>query len=202
MQQHVLDKAKRVTFQKHTNAKPMKRTFSFLLKGLAITLLFAGSSRLAQAQASDNATLNVVLADVRSITVNPAQNAVQLNFATATDYQTGVISNQVGHLIVTSTGGFQVKVKASGETLVNGANSIPVNTITLSPSINAGSTLPPGATFVNVQLSSVPQPIIQSTNGSANVIFDVEYKASGGDPYINKPAGTYVTTITYSIEPA
>jgi hypothetical protein len=180
----------------------MKRSYFFLLKGLAMTFLFAGSSLAVRAQASDNATLNVVLSDVRSIVVNPAQNSVQLNFATARDYQLGVSSTQVGHLIVTSTGGYQIRVKASSESLVNGANTIPVNTITLKADINAGSTSPGGISFVNIQLSSIPQRFIESSIGSASIQFDVTYEASGGDPYINKPAGTYVTTITYSIEPA
>jgi hypothetical protein len=180
----------------------MKRTFFSLLRALAMTLLFAGSTRVVLAQASDNATLNVVLADVRSIIVNPAQNAVQLDFVTATDYQVGVTKTEVAHLNVTSTGAFQVKVKASTDQLVNGANSIPVNTIILTPNISANSTLPAGAVFTPVTLSAIAQQLIQSSNGSPKVEFDVEYKSSGGDPYINKPAGTYVTTITYSIEPS
>lgn len=179
----------------------MKSSIPLLLRSLAIPAILLAGTQASQAQASDNATLNVVLADVRSIRVNPAQNTVQLNFATATDYQNGVTSDQIAHLEVTSTGGYQIKVKASGSALLNGANAIPVNTITLTPGLNAGYT-DPGATFTSLSLSATQQQLITTPNGSPRIMFDVRYGASGGQPYIGKPAGTYVTTITFSIEPA
>jgi hypothetical protein len=179
----------------------MKRTFSNLLKSIAITVLLTGSSQLAMAQASDNATLNVNLTEVRSIIVNPAQNAVQLDFSTAQDYQLGVRNRQVGHLIITSTAGFEIWVKCSSEYLVNGANTISVNTIWVRPLLNAGSTMPPGFYLTDTRLHGFDQRIIESSNGSANVEFDITYDADGGDEYINKLAGTYVTTLTYSILP-
>ena len=179
----------------------MKRTFSNLSKAIPIAVFLIGLSHLVKAQASDNATLNVALSEVRSIIVNPAQNAVQLDFATARDYQLGVKNTQVGHLIITSTAGFEIWVKTSGEFLINGANTIWVNTIWVRPELSAGSTLPPGLYQTDTRLHAFDQRIIESTNGSANVMFDITYEADGGDEYINKPAGTYVTTLTYSILP-
>jgi hypothetical protein len=160
-----------------------------------------GAGNTVHAQASDNATLNVVLADVRSIKLNPAQTTVQLNFNNTNDYQNGVVLNQAAHLEVTSTGGFQVKVKSSGVSLQSGTNTIPVSTITLAPSLSSGSA-DMGASFQTVTLSSTEQQMISTPNGSSRVVFDVRYTASGGQPYIDKPAGTYVTTITFSIEPS
>jgi hypothetical protein len=175
------------------------------MKFRAIAMLVIAGSLLCRgtiyAQASDNATLNVVLADVRSIKLNPAQTTVQLNFNNASDYQTGVILSQNAHLEVTSTGGFQVKVKSSGASLQNGTNTIPVSTITLVPSLSSGYT-DMGASFQTVTLSSTQQQMITTPNGSSRIVFDVRYSASGGQPYIDKPAGTYVTTITFSIEPS
>jgi hypothetical protein len=169
-------------------------TLPSLLTGIAFCHTALG-------QASDNATLNVVLSDVRSIKVNPAQTSVQLSFNNATDYQNGVNSSQVAHLEVTSTGGYQVTVKASGPSLQNGTNVIPVNTITLTPTLSAGYT-DAGLAFQTITLSATQQEMITTPNGSPKMVFDVKYTASGGQPYIDKPAGTYVTTITFSIEPS
>lgn len=172
-------------------------------------------SQKINAQTTANSTLNVVLSDVRSIKVNPSQTNVSLIFANAADYNNGVSSNQVGHLEVTSTGGYAIKVKSSGPTLVNGANAIPVNTITLTPT--TGTQAAPSGNVVgisipganNVQkaslLSAILNPtavdFISSPTGATKLYYDVKYQASGGTSYINKAAGTYSTTITYSIEP-
>ena len=155
----------------------------------------------AMGQASDNLTLNVVLADVRSIRLNPAQTTVQLQFANVTDYQNGVSLDEPAHIEVTSTGGYQVKVKSSGASLQNGVNTIPVSTITLTPTLSSGFA-DAGVAFQTVTLSSTEQQMITTPNGSSRIVFDVQYRASGGQPYIDKPAGTYVTTLTFSIEPA
>jgi hypothetical protein len=186
--------------RKHWNC--IKRIFCCLPKGLVVMLFVLVGSRVVWAQASDNATLNVMLSDVRSITVNPSQTTVILEFSTPEDYQYGVTSNQTAHLIVTSTGGFQITVKASLGSLVNGAYTIPINTIRLNAEANAGTNMPQGMVYLNLDLSAVPQQIIQSPNGCVNCVFDVVYHAEGGDAYIGRPAGTYVATITYSIEPA
>jgi hypothetical protein len=171
---------------------------------IAALLLLAGCVGVYQAsyaQASDNATLNVVLADVRSIKLNPAQTTVQLNFNNVNDYQNGVSLTQNAHLEVTSTGGFQVKVKSSGSSLQNGINTIPVSTITLVPSLSSGYA-DMGASFQTVTLSPIAQQMVTTPNGASRIAFDVRYTASGGQPYIDKKAGTYVTTITFCIEPS
>lgn len=180
-----------------------------------ITAIFSSS---VSAQTNANTTLNVVLSDVRSIKVNPAQTNVSLAFANANDYTNGVSSNQPSHLEIISTGGYAIKVKSSGPSLVNGTNSIPVNTITLTPTVGAqpgvsgsvivisvggntnGSSGGSG-TLTPAVLNPTPVNLISSSSGTTKRFYDITYKASGGAPYINKAAGTYSTTITYSIEP-
>ena len=132
----------------------MKRAYSYLLRGLTLIHFFAVGNCILYAQASDNATLNVALSDVRSIMVNPSQNTVEIVFATAEDYQNGVVSTQTSHIMVTSTGGFQITVKASTEGLVSGANSIPVNTIGIRSEPNAKGSIPRGIVYRNLNLSS------------------------------------------------
>ena len=153
------------------------------------------------AQQSDHVTLNVTLAQVQSISVNSGQKTVTLAFETASDYQNGVSSPQTDHLNVSSTTSFQVNVKAEGD-LSNGTENIPVNTITITPTVTSGyaDAEPGGETLTGTSLSTSDQGIITSaTNGTVETHYDVEYKASGGDDYINKPAGTYATTVTYTI---
>jgi hypothetical protein len=172
-----------------------------MLGGIIVFLACINISTKTNAQATANANLNVVLADVRSIKVNPAQSTVSLNFSSSTDYQNGVSLMQQAHLEITSTGGYQVKVKASGASLTNGTSTIPVSTIMLTPTLSAGS-VDEGVSFTPVSLSSTQQSLINTANGSVKIFFDMKYAASGGQNYINKKAGTYITTVTFSIEPA
>lgn len=175
-------------------------------------LMIALISTSLDAQTTTNTTLNVVLNDVRSIKVNPSQTNVSLIFNNADDYTNGVFSNQASHLEITSTGGYIVKVKSSGPNLTNGVNTIPVNTISLTPTVSSsqsantiGATGSTGAVVVKIvsttTLSSTDAQFINSPTGSTKIFYDVKYASTGGPNYINKPAGTYTTTITYSIEP-
>jgi hypothetical protein len=182
----------------------LKRKILFI----AFFACFLGSTQMLQAQTSANATLNVVLSDVRSIKVNPAQATVTLNFANVTDYNNGVSSTQNAHLEVTSTGGYIIKVKSSTPNLVNGTNQIPVNTVTLTPLQSSGgavgtstSAVGRASTLIPVNLGATATTIISSTDGATKIFYDMTYRASGGAPYINKASGTYTTTITYTIEP-
>jgi hypothetical protein len=176
------------------NYKKMLGILIACLAGISISIK-------TNAQASANANVNVVLADVRSIKVNAAQSTVSLNFTSSTDYLNGVFTTQAAHLEITSTGGYQIKAKAATSSLVNGTSTIPVSTIMLTPTLSAGSS-DEGVTFTPVSLSATQQPIINTPNGSTRIFFDMKYQASGGQDYINKLAGTYVTTVTFSIEPA
>jgi hypothetical protein len=176
---------------------------------LAFLFALLSVNNESKAQASANTTLNVVLTDVRSIKVNPAQTTVSLNFANAADYQNGVVNTQPSHLEITSTNGYVVKVKSASANLVNGTNNIPVNTITLMPNVTAGNSGGSGTVVISlssasitpVNLSPTPTTIISSPTGQTKVFYDMKYGAQGGSSYINKAAGTYSTTITYTIEP-
>jgi len=162
-----------------------------LLAGIMLTGI-----HWAYAQTSDQVTLNIELVAIQSISVT--QETVTLTFDDATDYQDGVSENQPGHLTVSSTCGFQVKVSASGD-LSYGSESIPLNTITVEPSGTAGE----GETFTTDQtLTTTPTQIISSTSGTTSKNYDVNYESIGGDDYLNIPPGTYTTTVTYTIAPA
>jgi len=183
----------------------IKPKIKFYTVVLAIAMLTGIQASYAEGdQTSDNVTLNVTLEQVQSISVNTNQKTVNLVFQSASDYQDGVSSTQVDHLNVSSTTSFQVKVTALGD-LSNSTSgdAIPVSTITVTPTVSSGYSGPAEETLTGTSLSTSDQGIINSgTNGTVETHYDVEYKASGGENYINKSVGTYTTTVTYTISPA
>jgi hypothetical protein len=168
------------------------------MKQVLIGALLIGGIGIAQAQ-SDNATLNVVLDDIQSITVNSAQEIVTLTFDDVADYTNGVFSDQADHLAVVSTVDFDVTVVASSD-LDSGTATIPVNTITLLAS--GGNNAPATATYAPVVMSTATAgTLIDAADADLDAEFNVNYDASGGADYLNKPTGTYTTTITYTLIP-
>lgn len=169
---------------------------------LAVAMIFAcASATLAQ---TDNATLNVVLSDIKSITVNAGQKTVNLPFTTISNYQNGVTLVQDAHLAIQSTGKFKVYVKASSDN-ISGTNggSIDANTINVTAVKDGGDNIADlqyynGGTR---SLSATKQDLFGSSqSGTLNTTFKVTYIAGQNSAYLNKPAGTYTTTVTYSIE--
>jgi len=150
--------------------------------------------------------LNVKLNAIQSITANAA--SVDLVYNTIEDYNLGVESKQANHLTVYSTGGFTVKVKSSVENLKanKGAEEIKASGITVTASKGA-TTLTAAYTAVNLGLNDAV--LISSTKGGVSEKFNVDYKAEGGNVYVNKffkgtgassDATVYNTVVTYSIE--
>lgn len=156
-----------------------------------------GIQTLEAQQSNDEVTLNVTLVAVQNISVNSGQTTVTITFNESSDYLNGVSSSQTEHLEVSSTEEFVVKVSTASENLSDGTNMIPVNTITVTPVYASGTN--PGATATAVALSTTATTILSSTNGTTEALYDVTYDASGGPNYVNKPAGTYTTTVTYTI---
>ncbi|MGV8094385.1 MAG: hypothetical protein AB2L24_21220 [Mangrovibacterium sp.] len=168
----------------------------------ALLVLAVLGIQAAHAQTSDEVTLNVTLVAAQSISVNATQKTVTLTFDDATDYQNGVTSEQASHLEVSSTGLFQVKVNTSTEDLVyDDENNIPVSTVTVTPVYASGTDPDPDADATGVSLSTTATTILDSDDGTAQTFYNVTYFASGGADYINKSAGTYTTTVTYTISP-
>jgi len=170
----------------------IKRKFK-LFAALAVLGIHSVSAQ----QLSDDVTLNVTLVAVQNISVNATQTTVTLTFEEAGDYLNGVSSSQPNHLEVASTDDFVVKVSTSTDNLVNGTNTIPVSTITVTPAYASGTD--PEATESAQTLSIGAKTILTSTTGTTQAFYNVTYDASGGTDYINKPAGTYTTTVTYTI---
>ncbi|RZK15493.1 MAG: hypothetical protein EOO86_16610 [Pedobacter sp.] len=167
------------------------------------TIIFFAFQQTASAQ-TDNATLNIRLYPIQTITVNATQKLVNLDYKTTADYATGVSSTQADHLTVYSTGAFVVKVKSAGTTLQGQRSTIDASDVVITPIAGTTNQLA-NVTYNARNLSNSDQPIITSTTGSVNKNFNITYKASGADKYVDKYFKTenptvYTTVVTYTIE--
>ncbi len=182
----------------------------FISRVIIFTLITVHS---AMAATTDNVTLNLKFKPVQTITVNPVQQTVDFVYQSETDYSTGVtLATQTKHLKVFSTGGFEVKVKTSGEYFTSGntAITIPVGDVSVKATASEGNEKSYSTIGTIVSLANTDKTIIKSNGGGRDLEFDVEYDNTGdaGDAYIDgynssqvdvDGATVFTTTLTYSI---
>ncbi|WP_343538322.1 hypothetical protein [Sphingobacterium thalpophilum] len=142
-----------------------------------------------QAQASGS--LNIVVSDLGEIIAN--QQNINLNFVTANDYKNGISVNSPAHLRVSKTTPYNLYVRATSNSFVSGANSIPLNVLRIGPM--AGQT-----GISTITLSTTAQQLIQNANPVIDRNLDMQFSipASETNKLLNKPSGSYVATIVYS----
>ena len=179
----------------------MKKTF-LLLSMLAGVLT-------AQAQVSDNATVNVRLYPIQTIVVNPDNKVVNLDYQTTTDYQDGVNVDKKDHLKIYSTGGFEVSVSAAGELTSSDATKN-ISAADIKITASAGTVNPltstTSNTYKSINLSNTNQLLVDNATGGVNKTVSVNYAAAGADAYVDKFINgenptVYTTTVTYTISP-
>lgn len=179
----------------------MKKTF-FLLSMLAGVLT-------AQAQVSDNATVNVKLYPIQTIVVNPDNKVVNLDYQTTTDYQDGVNVDKKDHLKIYSTGGFEVYVSAAGDLTSSDATKN-ISAADIKITASAGTVNPltstTSNTYKSINLSNTNQLLVDNATGGVNKTVSVNYAAAGADAYVDKFINgenptVYTTTVTYTISP-
>jgi len=179
----------------------MKKTF-FLLSMLAGVLT-------AQAQVSDNATVNVRLYPIQTIVVNPDNKVVNLDYQTTTDYKDGVNVDKKDHLKIYSTGGFEVYVSAAGDLTSSDATKN-ISAADIKITASAGTVNPltstTSNTYKSINLSNTNQLLVDNATGGVNKTVSVNYAAAGADAYVDKFINgenptVYTTTVTYTISP-
>jgi len=142
------------------------------------------------------ATLSVNIANTSSITLQNGGNTATLRFASATDYQNGVQLTQGASLNAFSTQPYHISVNAS-QNLMNGANYIPINNIYVKA---LPSTVNTSITSTPLPLSLSLQNLVGSTAATLSQNFDITYYTlTGNNAFLNKPSGTYNSTLTYTI---
>lgn len=173
-----------------------------LLLSLSVVIFtLIGTSASAQ---SDNATLNIRLYPIQTITVNSTQKTVNLDYKSTTDYTDGVSLAQADHLTVYSTGAFIVKVKSATANLTGAKANLDASDVSITPLAGTSNQLA-NASYTPKNLSNIDQTIIASNTGSVNKNFNITYKAAGAQKYVDKYFKTenptvYTTTVTYTIE--
>lgn len=172
----------------------MKKMYAEILTSIFCALAWGG-----YAQSSAGTNLSVELQNIQSITINEAQNNVGISLTNASEYRNGKTSQQADHINITSSSNYEIKVSAASN-LINEASSIDIGTVTLTPSLGSVGAAPVGSLNLNaVALSLGETTLVSSSHGDAQRSFNVNYKVSGGEAYLNKPIGTYSTLVTYTI---
>lgn len=175
---------------------------------LFAAILFAGVS-VVKAQTttgSTSTTLNVILHPFQTISVNTAtgHDQVELVYDEISDYEAGVSVELTDHLLINSTGAFNVTVKAEDLKEVGGSKTMLASTIRIEATKGASDKALEGATPGALQLSNDDQGLITSTTGGTGKSFNVKYTGAGGDTYTgnyltDKATTTYSTTVLYTI---
>ena len=153
---------------------------------------------------TDATKLQVELKSIQTIEV--ANKPVVLSYKTKEDYMAGVSSTETDHVVIFSTGGYAVKVKADNDLTGNDDKTIESKGIfvRLAPTTNTTKLLPVLSTSSGIPLTKDAKVFFKSGNGAANDKFSVVYEGAGDGAYLDnyKEGATniYKTTVTYSIE--
>lgn len=173
-----------------------------MMKKINLFFVLVAAIFTANAQLTDNVTLNVKIKPLQSIVVNPSSKSVDLVYSTEDHFLKGVSVTQLKHLKVFSTGAFEVKVKPAAATLTSGANSIPVGDISILATQNATQSPTNGLTgFTGTEIFLVAGSDIKiggSTSFGSGEI-DVKYGAAKDNKYLNRVIGKTETTYTVSL---
>ncbi|MCE5227568.1 MAG: hypothetical protein LLG05_17125 [Porphyromonadaceae bacterium] len=161
----------------------------------------------AQSQ-SGSVTVNIRFLPVQTIAVQASQKTTDLVYASPEDYENGISFTQDDHLMVFSTGGFQVSVAADNDhfTRVEGSEVIPLADVIIRAGDGSNSGV--HTLYAAAPLSVTPAPIIESEYGGRDLKYNVTYDnriAGSANKYINKYVKAdgletvYRANVTYTI---
>lgn len=150
-----------------------------------------GTTRLS-AQSTGNATMTINLSDVLQLTINTS--AVSLNFASVANYNNGVSSVVNNQITIASNTVYDLRIRTAGPTLVNGPNTIPVSNIAVQ---TIGLT--EGTHRVISALSTTDQSLVTGLPATLSQSVNMQYSTAAGNTAFLKPAGAYVTTLTFTV---
>lgn len=194
-----------------------------IILAAAVIVLGTTASFAQGPSSSANATLNVLVNNVKSITVS-AGSTVNINLDDAQKFTaaagaTGVAGDVKSTIDVVSSGAYKVKVSLAGNATslkntnnnATGITSIPVNNIYLTVSnprqITTGSTAP-NATFsatsqnlINTANTLIATPTTASNgnSGTSGTKYDVAYTLANFADVASLATGTFTATVVYTI---
>lgn len=140
-----------------------------------------------------NTSAQVLIDDLSELIVQDP--SVSLTFNTVAAYKNGVTTQMPNHIKLSATVPYDVTVKASSNFLTSGTGGqIPVGVITIEG-------MPSQTGITPVVLSSTAQKIISSANPGIDRLLNLQYRVPAAQTtnLLGKTAGTYSTTITYTL---
>jgi len=147
---------------------------------------------------SCTATLSISISNsaFTSITLSGSAGTASLNFNSASVYANGASLTQSAALTAYSFSAYHITVQAS-QNLKYGSNTIPISNVIIDATPSTGGS---GITTPATTLSTSAQTFITSTSGSFFQNFDLLYYTTAGNTaFLTIPAGTYTTTLTFTI---
>lgn len=140
-----------------------------------------------------NTSAQVLIDDLSELIVQDP--SVSLAFNTAATYKNGVTTQKPNHIKLSATVPYDVTVKASSNFLTSGTGvQIPVGVITIEG-------MPSQTGITPVVLSATAQKIISSANPGVDRLLNLQYRVPAAQTpnLLGKTAGTYSTTVTYTL---
>lgn len=140
--------------------------------------------------------INIVTNAIGNIQFGAGNQAVEFNFLTAADYQSGISVDMQDHILITNNNAFQVYVKSTSDyfTLNATPTSIPVSIVRIGN--GTGETQ-----ILSKPLSTTPQNIIGNASPVLKRQLSIKYTIPPSQTGIlfNKPTGVpYLTNVVYS----
>lgn len=141
--------------------------------------------------ATMNSSVQVTVVKMSELTI-PA-STVNLSFNSAATYSQGLTAVIPNPITVSSTVPYNVTVRTSGN-FISGANSIPAGVVTVEG-------IPAQTGITPVQLSTTATALFTGANPQIDRTINLQFRvpASQTANLLNKPAGTYNATVTFTI---
>lgn len=146
---------------------------------------------LTLASITTNSSVQVTVAKMSELTI--PVSTVNLSFTTATAYNQGVTTAMPNPITVSSTVPYGVTVKTSGN-FISGANSIPASVMIVEGTATQTGISP-------VTLSTTAQSLFSSADPVIDRAINLQFRVPNTQTpnLLNKPAGTYNATVTFTI---
>ncbi len=176
------------------NSQVMKKIYAALY-----SLLFYTCTTAVYSQGAASTNLSVELQSIQSITINEAQNNVAIALTNASEYLNGKSALQQDHIKIMSSSNYEIKVSAATH-LTGQTSTIDIGTVTVIPTQGSIGGTSTGIINLNpVALALGETTLVKSSQADAQRSFNINYKVSGGQAYLNQPPGIYTTLVTYTI---
>lgn len=142
--------------------------------------------------AQEEAILTTVLTNVLTMNVN---SAPVFTFGSASDYLNGTDANGAGNIMVSSNFNFDIDLSAEGDHLIDPVSlqSIPVSDFKVD-AIGDG-----GISITSKPLSTSQVKIVDEGAAGVAKLINLAYSAKAGGRFLNKPSGSYIQTLLFTI---